>query len=196
LISNFKFQISNSKKGITIVEVIVTIFIITMFSGIIISDFPKVRKRFALSTAAHNLAQDLRRAQDMGLSGVQLVDVGGEELPVKGFGLYINLNSIGGNKRYIIYGDSNGNEQYDYDIDYDLYLIDMNNETKGVIIEGLYNVLESRHVSINFSPPNPKTSISGLEEGMSRIKIILALESDTATTREVYVNTSGLIETK
>lgn len=184
------------ERGITIVEVIVTIFIITMFSGIIMSDFPKVRKRFALSTATHNLAQDLRRAQDMSLSGIQLIDVEGEELPVKGFGLYINLNSIvGNNKEYIIYGDSNGNQQYDHDIDYNLYLIDMNDEVKGVIIEGLYNVLEN-HVSINFSPPNPKTSISGLEEGMSRIKIVLALESDNTITREVYVNTSGLIETK
>lgn len=181
------------ERGITIVEVIVTIFIITMFSGIIISDFPKVRKRFALSTATHNLAQDLRRAQDMGLSGIQLVDVGGEALPVKGFGLYINLD--GNNKEYIIYGDSNGNQQYDSGIDYDLYLINMNDEVKGVIIEGLYNVL-GNHVSINFSPPNPETSISGLEPGMNRVKIVLALEFDSTITREVYVNTSGLIETK
>lgn len=210
MISNFKLltsrftpcnsvelnKISNLEKGITLVEVIVTIFIITIFSGIIISDFPKVKRQFALSSAAHKLAQDLRRVQDMGLSGVQPLGPGGEPLLIKGFGLYINVNPIdGNNKQYIIYGDKDGNQQYDPLVDYNLDLINMNAESKGVIIKGLYNILEDR-VSINFSPPNPKTTISNLEPGLNRIKIILALEYDNAVTREIFVNTSGLIEIK
>ncbi|MEK7665014.1 MAG: hypothetical protein AAB361_02660 [Patescibacteria group bacterium] len=184
------------ERGITLVEIIVTIFIITLFSGIIISDFPKIKKQFALSSATHKLAQDLRRAQDMGLSGTQPLDPDGNPLLIKGFGLYINLNPIdGNNKQYIIYGDKNGNQQYDPLVDYNLDLIDMDIESKGVIIKGLYNALEDR-VSINFSPPNPKTSISNLDPGFSRIKIVLSLEYNSAVTREIYVNTSGLIETK
>lgn len=189
-------RVKNLERGITIVEIIVTIFIITLFSVIIISDFPKIRQQFSLSTAAHKLAQDLRRAQDMSLSGAQILDAGGNLLAIKGFGVYFNLNTIdGNNKEYIIYGDKDGDCLYDLDDDYIIDVIDMNIETKEIIIKGLYNVMED-NVSINFSPPNPTTSISNLEPGMNRIKIVLALEPNTTVTREVYVYTSGLIEVK
>lgn len=188
-------KIKNSVRGITLVEVIVTIFIITLFSGMIISDFPMIKKRLSLSLAIHKLAQDIRKAQDLGLSGIQIVDIAGESLPVKGFGLYININPIdGNNKEYLIYGDKNGNQQYD-SLDYGLDLIDMDKESKGVVIKGIYNALENR-VSINFSPPNPKTTIFNLESGLNRVKIVLALEDDNSVSREVYVYTSGLIEVK
>jgi type II secretory pathway pseudopilin PulG len=190
-----KKYLKNS-PGITLVEVIVTVSVITIFSGIIISDFPKAKRQFALSAATHKLAQDLRRAQDMSLSGTQLTDYGEELLLARGFGVYINLNSASGdNKRYIIYGDKNNDQEYDPLIDYNLDIVNIDSELGGVIIKGIYNV-SADSVSINFYPPNPKTSISSLEPGASRIKIVLGLESNSTVAREVYVYTSGLIETK
>ncbi|MBI2053745.1 MAG: prepilin-type N-terminal cleavage/methylation domain-containing protein [Candidatus Staskawiczbacteria bacterium] len=193
---NFKVPSFKNNNGITLVEIIVTIFIILMFSAIIMSDFPKIRRQFSLSAATHRLAQDLRRAQDMALSGTQLVDEAGQPILAKGFGIYINLSSLNGNnKQYILYGDKDGDEQYDSSADYTVDVIDMDKETKNIIIQGIYNTLLDS-CSINFSPPNPKTSISNLQSGVNRVKIVLAEEVNSAITREVYVYTSGLIETK
>ena len=97
---------SIKEKGITLVEIIVVIFMIVMFSLIIIADFPTIQRRFALSRSAYKLAQDLRRAEDLGLSGVPLNDVSAPPSPIllKGYGLYADVSSHSA-KEYIIYAD-------------------------------------------------------------------------------------------
>ena len=113
--AQIKFK-TKSQKGITLVEIIVAVFIIVIFSVMLISNFPKIQDEFAISRAAYQLAQDLRKTQDLGLSGVPLsdasgnliVDINGAPMPVRGYGIYILSNS----QQYIIYADvadNNGN---------------------------------------------------------------------------------------
>ena len=82
------------EKGVTLVEIILVIFMITMFSGILVYNFPRVLKQFALSGASYKLAQDLRKVEDLGLSGVETIE------GAKGYGLYINI--INNNAEYIL----------------------------------------------------------------------------------------------
>ncbi len=188
-----KFKIYNFSRGITLVEVIVVVFIIATFSSILLSDFPKTKEKFALSRAVYKLAQELRRAQDMALSGVQTLK---DDEPAKGYGIYINLSTLG-NKEYVLYGDFSGNNQA-YDSGEELKTVDFSASEKGVIIKQINNTASSQSVSVNFRPPNPDIKISNLKGSNTRVEIVFGLENDSSgkNTKSVFVNKLGLIETK
>ena len=109
------------KKGITLVELAVVVFLIVLFSAILVSDFPKIKRSYALSAAAYGLAQNLRKVESMGASGVGTPDSLGNLLPVKGYGVFVDLNqSAGSQTKYILYADlpnlaGNYNQKYDGD---------------------------------------------------------------------------------
>jgi type II secretory pathway pseudopilin PulG len=216
-----KFEIKNFKSGITLIEIIVVIFIITMFSMIIISDFPKMQKEFALSRAAYKLAQDLRKTEDLGLSGLQIND--GENPPqlittIKGYGIYIHLGES--QEIYSIYADINynqGDEIYDDPYpaprvlcsnvpestplsDCIIETTDLSQDNPDLYIKSMENII-GNFTSINFSPPGPQVNIENkcsldfdcVDSDHSRIGIILGLKSDASAERIIWINTSGLI---
>jgi len=204
-------NISNLNKGITLIEILVVIFIIAALLTILVADFPKIQKQLALSRATNRFAQDLRRAQDMALSGAEIKKPDSTTLNAKGYGIYINLNNSA--NEYIIYADLNNDQKYNADtlgnIDCDNYspgsntgdcvieTIDLNNDAKGVVINAISNTNNSQYISINFNPPNPTISIfPGLAENAIRAGITFGLDSDSKNTRTVYMWTSGLIEAK
>lgn len=204
----------NSEKGITLIEIIVVIAIITLFSMILIADYPKIKRQFALSRAVYKFAQDLRKTQDLGLSGVQLKnkDGSGDIVNAKGYGIYINLSvpvnlNIPPSKQYIIYADTYMPTDYmytsgDYIIetgDYIIETVDISKGEPGVFISGIksgINNISNNWTSINFNPPNPNTTIENLNPGENSIEIVFALSVDPLITRAVSINTSGLIEVK
>ena len=214
LFKNFK----NCEKGITLIELIAVIFIIGLFSAIVIADFPTIQKHFALSRASYQLAQDLRKIQDLGLSGVQINDMAGNPITsVQGYGIYIDAASAP--QQYVIYADINDNNPADdqvysgllsfplcsqkvnpttdcvldvvniADSDPDIYIKDLNDITG-------FPVASS--TSINFSPPNPTINIDNLcttcpYPANTKVGIVLGLHSDNSAERTVWINTSGLI---
>lgn len=192
-----KFKNKNSEKGITLVEIMVAIAIITLFSMILIADYPKIKRQFALSRAVYKFAQDLRKTQDLGLSGVQLKNGAGNMVNAKGYGIYINLPA---SKQYTIYADTYVPTDYMYTSgDYIIEIIDISKEEPGVFISGIksgINNISNNWTSINFNPPNPYTTIENLNPGQNSIEIVFALSVDPLITRAVSINTSGLIEVK
>ncbi len=190
------------EKGITLIEIIVVIFIIASFSVILISDFPKIQRQYALSRATYKLAQDLRRTQDLGLSGVQVKDNKGDPVAIKGYGVYIDTTPPA--RQYLIYADVlpsvNGvaNQKYDGSFltplciiqsdpisDCVIEIIDISEENASLSIAEISGGVDN--VSINFSPPDPVIDISS---GRSEVTITL---SNGLLTRTVSVNKSGLI---
>ncbi|TSC95045.1 MAG: hypothetical protein CEN87_57 [Parcubacteria group bacterium Licking1014_1] len=199
LILNSKFlpaqagQIPNSERGVTLVEIIVVVFIVALFSTIMFNDFPKIKQQFALSRTAYKFAQDLRAARDLGMSGVRVLDEQGDPVQAKGYGVFIDLMAVGGDKKYIIYADLNNDQQYTSGIED--YIIETINLDGSVFIKEIGNI-KNQNVSINFKPPNPNIAITELEDNSARVKIVFAVEINDAITREVYANISGLIEMK
>lgn len=212
----------NNEKGITLVEIMVVIFIIALFSAIMVADMPKIKRQFALSRASYRLAQNLRRAEDLSLSGVYL-NIGGIETKVKGYGIYIssstNTMETANEKKYILYADNCPSGELDSRYtgadpdstpecvtgDYVLgnpVLVDEDNG--GVYIKSIIGLADGYNsTSIEFVPPNPATIISNLKtadditgEKVKEIEIILGLESDASAEKTVYINTSGLIKTE
>lgn len=198
------------EKGVTLVEIIVVVFIIAIFSAILISDFPRILRQFALSRASYKLAQDFRRAEDLGLSGVQInySEFGIDEINAKGYGIYVDLNE---NRQYVVYADRGETPDLKYDNkgfycdnpehpedDCILEVISINENNSELLIAGIEDEAGAsiNAVSVNFTPPNPTTTITdNLAEQHANIKIILGSESDEGT-RSVLANTSGLIQIK
>ena len=95
----------------------------------------------------------------MALSSVQYKDSSGNIRPIDGYGVYVDLSSLG-DKKYIIYADASpGNQQYDALTDYIVETIDFSATESGVIIKQLNNVPDTK-VSINFNSSNVTTSIT------------------------------------
>ena len=60
------------KNGFSLVEILVVIFIVGLLSSIVFINYQEVRGQLALNRAAHQLLQDLRRAQEMSMSATDL----------------------------------------------------------------------------------------------------------------------------
>jgi len=196
------------EKGTTLVEIIVVVFIISIFSSILISNFPKILRQFALSMSAHRLSQDLRKVQDFGLSGVLIAEqqesAGGSFIDAKGYGIYFDLDK---KTQYIIYADRGDTPDFRYDgnprlcientdpeMDCILEIINLADEHSDLYIREIINI-ESGFISssINFTPPNPDISIEHLSQDGKEIGVVLGLRSEPDMVRTVWVNISGLI---
>ena len=200
---NFKFY----EKGVTLIEIIVVIFLVALFSAIVISDFPKIQRQYALSRVTYKLAQDFRKTQDMGLSGVRIKDASGDLISVKGYGIYFNLAQSA--TKYLIYADVNpGNQKFDGDFSTPLCsaqtsptadclieeVIDISQQNPKLYIKRVNNIVNpfTGFTSINFNPPGPATTIDNIYSSNYPIGIFLGLTSDNSS-RTVWVNTAGLI---
>lgn len=183
-------KIFKKENGFTIIELAVVIILIALFASILVSDFPKILKRFALSRTAHKLAQDIRRAQDLSLSGIR-IGLGDESSVAKGYGVYLNTGES--QTEYIIYAD---NDPLFYDrSDYIVETVDISKENSDLYIKDIINISAgSSDTSINYRPPNPAVDIENLRPGAIEIGIILGLRSDSSIERKIWANKAGLIK--
>jgi prepilin-type N-terminal cleavage/methylation domain-containing protein len=207
----------NLNRGVTLIEIIVVIFVIVLFSSIIVTNFPQIMMQFALSRVTYKLSQDLRRAQDLGLSGVKTQDINGDYISAKGYGIYMDLNDS--SVRYMLYADVNNNQKFDNVGDHNcsiggvsysynccdkdttgslttdcvIDIIDISQQNSKLYIEGVKNngsEISDPIININFKPPKPVINITdGSDNDYSEIEIVIA----GSTYRMVKINTSGLI---
>jgi type II secretory pathway pseudopilin PulG len=197
----FKF-IYNLKKeqGTTLIELLVVIFIIVLLSMILVSNFPEIQRQLALSRVTYKLAQDLRRAEDLALSGVKTSDSAGNLIEeAKGYGVYVEPGLQP--TQYIIYADKDGSLDYGgLQSDSIIEVVDISENNPSLFIAGTYidngNITDN-DVSINFNPPNPTTTITSGGDICANcsVGITLGLKTGPAT-RTVLVNTSGAISVK
>jgi len=191
-VPNFKFQ----EKGTTLIEIIAVITIITLFSMILIADFPKIIRQYAVSRSSYKLSQDIRRVEDLGLSGVQIE---GQNSPVGGYGLYIDLDD--NEEQYIIYADNCSDTpdfEYIFGCDSIIETIGISEQQAGIYIKRINGNISGlvNSASINFTPPNPKVTITASDIQNNSIDIVIGSSFDDSLERTVFVNNSGLIEVK
>jgi Tfp pilus assembly protein FimT len=193
------------QKGVSIIEIVVSIFIIVIFTMILIADFPKIQRQFALSKASYKFAEDIGKARSLGFSGAFTTNSGNIITSVNSYGIYLDISAD--NKKYIIYANRNIDLKYDkYSQSCDDPLLNQN--TKDCIIDSVdlnkissslsflnINGNNSTNININFAPPNPDVEIyvggTAIEPGS--VNIVLGLNADNNPSRTIIVNTSGLI---
>jgi len=205
-------------KGSTLIEVIVSISIIAIFSVIIVTDFPKIKTQFAISRASYAVSQSVRKAEDLGFSGAQVTDSDGDIVETNGYGFYINTAE--NEEEHIIYADTDGGEDQRFSggsscsntqipsgEDCIVELTNIAESEQEVFIKGVYSLTacgnsditlcpRTEWVSINFMPPNPTVKITNdLGETETKIGIVLGVKNDEAE-RVIFVNSTGLIYVK
>ena len=176
-------------RSFTLIELTVVIGIIALLTALILPNYRVGQRQFALQRSAHKLSQDLRRAQEMAMSAAFSEETEGK-VPKGGYGIIIKLQPMP-QKTYILFGDKNGNGDYDAGSDYTI-----GGEIKlekGIFLESIQtNFGSSNSATITFIPPDPEISIK--TPGQSEcVEISLAHEQNPGINKSIYVNKAGLI---
>jgi prepilin-type N-terminal cleavage/methylation domain-containing protein len=154
--------------GFTLIELLVVMFIISLLAGSAFVVYSNGQRRYEVSVNLQQLVADLRLVQSMALSGKKT----GAVTPM-GYGLYISTGQ---------------------------YLLFYNSDTRTSYVAGSSVIIETVSLpagvslspggsSIYFVPPDPTTYLNDATTG----SLVLTLENG-ATSREVIVNSSGLID--
>lgn len=100
----YKTYNNRKKNGFTIFEVLVVIFIIGLLSTILIVGMRGGEKKYQLKIAAQEIAQNIRKVQDMALN------IREHGSTVYNYGAYFRTSTP---TSYILFADTNNNNRYD-----------------------------------------------------------------------------------
>jgi len=176
-------MILNQNKAFTLVESLITIFIIIALTLIIIPNYNSLRKQLALQRSAFKLSQDIRRVQEMAMSAKEF----GGEIPGGGYGI-----SLLSGASYVIFVDQDSDGKYDDPserVEDDVFL------ENGIEIESIDPV---QLQTIIFSPPDPEVFFmnSGGEAiiNVDEIMVKIIISGDVSKNMEITINRAGLID--
>jgi len=189
---NSKFQIPNSNhKGFTLIELIVSISIITVLIGIFLTNYKSGNKRTELIMATQTMVTNIRLAQNNTLGSV----VYNSEIPSGGWGVYISTTNNGNYLMFADDDDINENSQYDVG-EADTTLGARNyNLPANVIVEviDIKNIGITDNIHLTFVPPDPITVIYADSNTSTEVTITLK-ETRDGSTKDILINSFGMIE--
>lgn len=165
-------------KGFTIIELIVSITIIAMVTGIFLANYHDTNKKTALALAAQKLVTDIRLAQNYSLSTRELS--AGVSVP-GGWGIRASSASPN-NTFYVIFADLNSDKTYSVDEFYRRVDLPAN-----VTIS---SITPASPVEIVFLPPDPVTYVNNSSSASASI----TLRDSDGNTKIVTANFLGLID--
>lgn len=173
--NNIQKNYLGQQAGFTLTELLVVMFIISLLSGLVLANHRSGQKRYALSQATQQLVSDLRKAQNMAMSGV---DIEGQYY---GYGIYIRrLDSV---VYYRIYADKDDDNKYDSGES-----LETVNLPEGIEIKA---TSPASKVDVFFRSPEPTTYIN-YPASVNPGTITLELKG-TSSTKTITVTTTGLI---
>ena len=169
-------------KGFTLVELLVVMAIILVLTLLAVPNYRLGEKLFLLEQSSVQLAQNLRRAESLGMSAKEFHGM----IPRGGYGIY----AVAGEEKYIIFADCDQNYQYTLTSVCNGFSekVEEIQLGSGVQIAGLLPVSP---LTIVFTAPRPTVTFSGPG---TQATLILALSRDLSKIRTVQVNQAGLIE--
>lgn len=195
-----------TQRSFTLIELTIVAAIIGLLAAIVFANWREGERQFALLRSTHQLAQDLRRVQQMAISAQKTPPAFGEEVfPRGGYGIYFEINpEAPKGYRIILFADCDGEGDYDksgtadctgavpgFGLSRDETIESLTLE-EGVVIKALSPSSPDLSLTITFKPPDPEISISGGDIAI----ITLSLKDAPAITRTVTINKVGLIDTK
>ena len=182
----------NKEKGFTLLEILTVVVIISLLSTIIIAGYREGERQFALKRSAHQLAQSLRKAQEMALSSQEFMGI-----PQGGYGISLKE----GSDKYVLFIDCNNNNQFDNgnvcrDCSSGECFGYVSDKIEEFTLEELIKVEtltpypgEDNSLSVVFLPPDPET-VFNPESDFASIK----LNFENGPGKMIYINKVGLIE--
>ena len=181
-----EFKIKNLKfpSGFTLIEMLVTLGIITALSSMILVYSRKSESVSNLIRESNHIAFGLRRAQNQAMMMLQQ-DSGSDE-KICGWGIYIDINTP---EQFLLFkdlceeGTSKGNEKYDSDLGEEVELFSL---LKGVEIS------RSNVSSITFIPPEPRVKFDS-DLGNDNAYIEIQLKNQQGAFYRIEVSKEGQI---
>lgn len=142
------------RKGFTVIELLVVIFIIITLNSISFVYYREGEKQLTFQRTVSKILQDIRRVQEMTIAGKKCpanVSCGQNTL----YGIEFSKNS----SSYFLYIDLNGNGLFDQSSD---HLLEEGKLEAGTKIEEIkINDTFQDKISLTFLPPDPITLING-----------------------------------
>ena len=190
----------NFKRGFTLVELLVTISIFAILTGVVLFNQQKFNSTILLTNLAYDTALTIRQAQTYGVN-IKEFDSGGGSQFVP-YGVHFDISET--NKSFILFADINNENKYSeslttcnmqdgcvnrYDIKRGNYIFDIKVTNNGV--ESSVSKLD-----IIFKRPNPDAIINskGDSEYKNCVKVEIFLRGADGSQRTVVVQSNGLIE--
>ena len=135
-----------SKKGFTIIELMVIAGIFVIVAGMVFANFRRGENSSTFLLATEEVASNIRKTQTQTLTG----SIEQEIVASGGFGVYFNLNQP---NQYLIFRDD-GNQIYENGVD---TLIASTTLPANIVISALSN----NPLTIIFKPPKPTVYLNG-----------------------------------
>jgi prepilin-type N-terminal cleavage/methylation domain-containing protein len=187
----FKNNKSKKNKSFTLIEILVTLAIVVILSGLMFANYPKGGKQLALERASQTLSQDIRRAQEMAMSSV--AESGAcPGYKTTGYGIFFDESSP---FTYIIFRNCNrtSNRYYESGIDQIKETINIESGIKICNLKQGSSDDSDNKISILFEPPDPTTYIEG-SSSASDASIILCIQDDTSQQKTIKINIAGSVK--
>lgn len=183
---DFKNRPGAGKPGYSLPELITSLAIIVIITGIFLANYRGASKRSDLTLSAQNVVSDIHLAQSYALG---LAEFAGT-VPAGGWGLHFD-SSAGNSNHYIIFADTNNNQHFDVGEE------NVNSGGRTVYFSRDVSLKEFNHVTspldITFVPPDPITNITGAAGTSTEADIVLT-ESGNNTLKTININFLGLAE--
>jgi prepilin-type N-terminal cleavage/methylation domain-containing protein len=184
--------LNKKSKGFTLLEILVSLFIVVSLTVLVFANFELGGYSFKLKRSLRGLSQQIRSVQEMAFSSKTIKD----HVPQRGYGIHFDNISV---DKYILFANESTTVNYIYDPGLDTIIGEYYLEDD-VIISGLYSFPAANPVAaldIVFVPPNPDVYINGfLSGGGPDFYGKIDLTAINRATGSVSVNGVGLIEIK
>jgi len=106
-----KASLSVGRRGFTLIEILVVVFIVGLLSTILVVNWRNNEKMYLIQRTAQEIAQNIRIVQDMALAGKTFGSGTGTCLSVPCYSYGVNF-SMSTKNNYINFGDKNNNNTY------------------------------------------------------------------------------------
>ncbi|MEK9129807.1 MAG: type II secretion system protein [Patescibacteria group bacterium] len=178
-----KLQVINCKpiKGFSIIELIVVISIIGIMSSLMFANYRQGERESTLEYATQQVAQDIRKAQNLSLAGSKL-----DEDYTYGYGIFFDKNK---KSEYFIYGDvGEKNKYYKFNIENDKEIF-----SEPIVLSTNVEINITKNEDIFFAPPDPITYINGENDNNVKTEIKICFTTINKC-KTILVTTAGRIE--
>jgi prepilin-type N-terminal cleavage/methylation domain-containing protein len=171
-------------RGVTLVELLITVLIISIIVSISFLGHRELNERLTLQRAVYQIVADIERTREMAMSAQEFEGTGG--IPEGGYGIYFDISTP---NEFILFAD------LDLGVGPDRVYSGVVEQVEKIYLDGAVEVSAlspSSPINIVFLPPAPNVFLVG-GSSIDEVEITIILKSDFSKTRKIYINSAGLV---
>jgi len=176
-----------SKRGFTVIEMLIVLAIMTIITGVIFLDYGSTRGTLRLDSVMQEILLDIREAQVYGTAVVEAPS--GSDPFNYAYGIHFTTNALG-NDEYIKFIDINSDGEYDPIVEL-TKVVELSSNFKISNICSPAGSCSGVSASITFKRPNPDARIIVDSIDNHSIVVVKISDGSGALTKSIIVEKSG-----